>query len=374
MSNDTSCKTINLGGAYMSKGVEEAVIEVLRSGWPGPGAHADQFEVAFSKYCGGTYPVAVNSGTAALHIAVRLLDLPPGSEIITTPITFVATNQVILYEGLVPVFADIEPDTGNVCTKSMESLITARTGALMVMHYGGYSCDLDTIYALADHYGLPVIEDCAHATGARYKGRHIGSHTGLQAFSFQATKNLSAVDGGLLFTRSAAEAERARRLRWMGIDSSTHARSQQPAGSNSYAISELGYRYAMSDLNAAIALAQLPHLDNGNAMRASIAARYTAAFQSLDAVSTLQRCNDRVSSNHLYAILSNRRDELAAALRERGIVTGMHYPRNDCYPVFTTTDLPNADRFAKQVLTLPIHLALDDADVDHVIEAVIELA
>lgn len=301
----------------MGAGVEAAVIEVLRSGWPGPGPLADRFEAAFAEYCAGSHAVALNSCTAALHLAVRLLDLEPGSEVITTPVTFVATNQVILYEGLTPVFADVEPATGNVCAKSIRRLITQRTGALMIMHYSGYPCDLDAIYQLAEEHRLPVVEDCAHATGASYRGQRIGSHHTLQAFSFQATKNLCAIDGGLLFTRSEEEAARARSLRWMGIDSSTFSRTAQLGGSNVYDVRDLGYRYAMSDLNAAIALAQLPHLDAGNARRAAIAARYTRAFAACGAVKTLARAADRVSSNHLYAILCEQRNQLAKALRAR---------------------------------------------------------
>jgi perosamine synthetase len=365
---------IKLGGAHMTADVEAAVMKVLRSGWPGPGPLADQFELAFAEYCDGAYPVALNSCTAALQIALRLLNLEPGSEVVTTPITFVGANEVILHEQLVPVFADVEPATGNICVSSMESRISGRTGALIVMHYGGYPCDLDQVYALAERHGLPVIEDCAHAAGARYKGRRIGSHKGLQAFSFQATKNLSAIDGGLLFCRSAEEASRARRLRWMGIDSSTYSRTMQSTGSNSYSVSELGYRYAMSDLNAAIALAQLPHLDTGNAIRASIAEHYDAAFSSLDGIKTLAHAEDRVSSNHLYAILTPDRDALAAALRAVGIITGTHYPRNDRYPIFASADLPGAAVFEEQVLTLPIHLDLDNRDVDRVIAAVINLS
>ncbi|MEZ5504360.1 MAG: DegT/DnrJ/EryC1/StrS family aminotransferase [Halioglobus sp.] len=362
---------INLGGAHMSEEVEAAVLEVLRSGWPGPGPLADSFETAFADYCGGNHPVALNSCTAALHIAIRLLNLKPGTEVITTPITFVATNQVILYEQLVPVFADVEPTTGNINVDSIENRITDRTGAIMVVHYGGYPCDLDAVYTLADQHNLQVIEDCAHAAGASYKGRRIGSHAGLQAFSFQATKNLSAIDGGLLFARSDNEVMRARRLRWMGIDSSTHIRTTQLGGSNLYGVSEVGYRYAMSDLNAAIALAQLPHLDEGNRFRAAVAARYDAAFSSLDSIHLLEHQQDRVSSHHLYAILSDRRDELAAALRSRNIVTGTHYPRNDLYAIFTTHELPGAEYFSNRVITLPIHLGLGDTDIDRVIEAVL---
>lgn len=362
---------IELGGAHMSDAVLAAVAEVLRSGWLGQGPRVEAFERAFGEFCGGAHPVAVSSGTAALHLAVRLLDLPPGAEVVTTPITFIATNQVLLYENLVPVFADVEPRTGNVSVESMAERIGPRTGALMVTHYAGYPCDLDALYTLAHSRGLQVIEDCAHAAGARYRGRRIGSHEGLQAFSFQATKNLSAVDGGLLFARTETEAERARRLRWMGIDSSTYARTgaggERP---NVYAIPEPGYRYAMSDLNAAIALVQLEHLDPGNVRRAQLAARYAAGLAGVGSVQCLRYAPDRESSYHLYPVLSPRRDALAAHLRARGVVTGTHYSRCDRYPMFEAADLPAAEAYADAVLTLPMHLGLRDEDVDQVIDAV----
>jgi len=367
---------IDLGGAHVPEGVIAAIAEVLESGWLGQGPRVEEFEHAFALYCGGEHPVAVNCGTSALHLAVRLLNLEPGSEIITTPNTFIATNQVILYEGMVPVFADIEPHTGNASVASMEESITSRTRALMLTHYAGYPVDLDAAYALAHKHGLQVIEDCAHAAGASYRGRRIGSSpNSLQAFSFQATKNLSAVDGGLLFTRSEEEAQRARRLRWMGIDSSTHERTASTTIANAYTVQESGFRYAMSDLNAAIALVQLPQLDIGNARRAQIAERYANAFQSLQAIETLQYEEQRRSSFHLFPVLCNDRDILAARLREKGIVTGVHYARNDHYPIFdrpgvSPLELPNTQSYAKRVITLPMHLGLSDEDVDRVIEAV----
>lgn len=366
MKNVESDRRIELGGAHMAESVFDAVADVLRSGWPGPGKIAEEFEAGFASYCGGRYPVAVNSCTAALHLAVRLLNLKPGTEVVTTPVTFVATNQVLLYEELVPVFADIESTTGNLSVQSIAERITDRTGAVMIMHYGGYPCDLDEIYALADQHGLPVIEDCAHAAGASYHGRHIGSHGTLQAFSFQSIKNLSAVDGGLLFVRNEEEVQRARRLRWMGIDSSTYDRTE--GDHSGYSVGELGYRYAMSDLNAAIALAQLECLDDGNTRRAEIVGRYEQAFADIPALQLLQRIPDRESSHHLFTLLCESRDGLAAALRSQGIVTGNHYQRNDAYPLFQKTDLPSVEYFCNRVLNLPLHSGLSDSDVKRVID------
>ena len=365
---------IPLGAAYMSDKVVQAVAEVLQSGWPGPGPRAEAFEQAFARYCDGAFPVAVSSCTAALHLSLRLLELAPGTEVITTPITFVATNKVLLYEGLVPVFADVDVATGHICLDSMRAKISDKTGALLVMHYAGQPCDLDPIYALAAEFALPVIEDCAHAAGASYDGHRIGSHPGFQAFSFQSTKNVSAVDGGLLFVRSEKEMLRARRLRWMGIDSSTYERTGVGVLNNDYEVAEEGYRYAMSDLNAAIALVNLEELDAANARRAAVAARYSEAFVDLEGIDLLKALPRAQSSYHLFPVLSRNRDGLSAALRQRGIVTGRHYRRNDAYPVFTSAHLPGADYFSNHVLTLPMHPALTDTQVDRVIAAVCDHA
>lgn len=363
-------KRIDLGGAHIPEEAIEAAVAVLRSGWPGPGPVADQFEQAFSEYIGVDHAVAVSSGSAALQIAIRLLNLERGREVITTANTFVATNEMILHEGLVPVFADIDPRTGNIDPHSIAGHVTDRTGAIMIVHYGGYPCDLDAIYAIADRHGLQVVEDCAHAAGASYNNRKIGSHAGLQAFSFQATKNLSAVDGGLLFARSKEEAGRAQRLRWMGIDSSTYSRTTGNSVANAYVVEELGYRSAMSDLNAAIALVQLEALDAGNSMRRSIAIRYDAAFSAMPGIQILQHETGRESSHHLYGILCEHRGQLAEELRLKAIITGNHYQRNDLYPIFESGNLPSAQLFSDKILTLPIHLGLSDSDVTRVIESV----
>ena len=162
-----------------------AVDDVLRSGWLGMGAQTEAFEDAFAEYVGARHCVGVSSGTAALRLALRILDLEPGTEVITTPLTFVSASVAILEEGLTPRFADVEPETGNLDAASVEALATERTGAVLLMHYGGYPCDLDAFAELADATGARIVEDCAHAAGSSYKGRPVGSHGGTQAFSFE---------------------------------------------------------------------------------------------------------------------------------------------------------------------------------------------
>lgn len=354
----------------ISEAAIEAVGQVLRSGWLGPGPKTRDFERAFAQYIGMPYCVGVSSCTAALHLALRVLNLPPGSEVITTALTFVSTNHVILYECHKPVFADVQPDSGNLDVQSIARRITERTGAIMLMHYGGYPCDLDEIYALADSHGIPIIEDCAHACGATYKGQRIGSRGSLHAFSFHAVKNLPMGDGGALTVRSEEYDRRLRRLRWFGIDADTFTRSVGKHYRWDYDVDEVGYKYNMNDIQAAIGLAQLPQLDSENSRRAAIAKRYRQGLTGVPGISILQERDDRTSAYHLCCILAERRDELVARLREAGIEIGVHYRRNDEYPMFESQDLPHTEYFWRRVISLPMHLSLTDEQVEYVISTI----
>ena len=352
-----------------------AAAETLRSGWPGPGPLVEQFEVAFAAYVGAAHAVAVSSGTAALHLAFLLLDLEAGAEVITSPITFVGANQVILHAGATPVFADVDPVRGNLDLASVAACVGPRTGAVLVTHLGGTPADLDELHDLADRHGIAVVEDAAHACGSAYRGVRIGGHRGMQAFSFQSTKNLTTVDGGMLCLRSADDAARARRLRWMGIDQDTWSRSSSTSYRWEYVVSEVGHKYAMNDLNAAIGLAQLPQLESANERRRAIAERYRRGLAGVSGIRVADPLPDRTSATYLAPILTDRRDALFAALGERGIGAGVHFRRNDHHPMFGgERDLPGAEAYWTRTLSLPVHLGLVDAEVDEVIEAVGELA
>jgi perosamine synthetase len=346
----------------------EAVGEVLRSGWLGLGPKTAEFERAFAAYVGNRYCIGLNSCSAALHLALRILDLPEGSEVITTPITFVSTNHAILYERCTPVFADVQEDTGNLDVASAASKITGRTKAIMAVHLGGYPCDLDELYDLARSSGVAVIEDCAHACGAVYKGKRIGSHGELHAFSFHAVKNLPMGEGGALVVRDEKLDARLRRLRWMGIDKDTFQRARGTAYSWDYDVTELGFKYHLNDIHAAIGLAQLRRLDKDNARRAEIAARYRSGLGGVPGVRLLRQSGDRTGSNHLCCILVEKRDALVLKLKSAGIETGVHYRRNDLYRIYRCDDgLVNAERFWQSALSLPMHLLLTDEQVDYVI-------
>ena len=268
-------------------------------------------------------------------------------------------------------WADVEADTGNVDVASIAPKISARTRAIVAVHYAGYPCDLDALYALARDHGLAVVEDCAHACGAVYRGARVGSHGDLHAFSFHAVKNLSMGDGGALVVRGEAHAARLRRLRWLGIDKDTFRRAQGGRYRWDYDVSEVGFKYHMNDLEAAIGLVQLGRLEAENARRAEIVARYRRGLAEVPGVRLLRRDPDRVSADHLACILAEDRDGLVAKLGASGIETGVHYRRNDGYPMYRRDDgLVNAERFWRAAVSLPLHLQLTDEDVDYVIDRI----
>jgi perosamine synthetase len=350
----------------------EAVCEVLRSGWLGLGPRTALFEEAFAGYINVPYCVGLNSGTSALHLGLHLLDLPPGSEVITTPLTFVSTNHAILYEKCQPVFADIQLHTGNLDPASVSKHITERTKAIMLVHYGGYPCDLDEFYALARDRNIPIIEDCAHACGATYKGQRIGSHGDIHAFSFHAVKNLPMGDGGALACRSLDYYERLRRLRWVGISSETFERTLHQRYRWQYDVVEVGFKYHMNDVQAAMGLAQLPYVDEDNSRRAEIAAQYREQLSSVSGLQLLKYETDRTSSYHLFCVLAENRDALVDKFQAHHVDVGVHYMRNDRYPMYEEQELPNVEYFSRRVISLPMHLALTEEQITHVTDIIKE--
>jgi perosamine synthetase len=344
----------------------EAVNEVLNSGWLGLGPKTQAFEKAFAEYVGAPYCVGLNSCTSALHLGLRLLDLPPGSEVITTPLTFVSTNHAILYEKCKPVFTDVQPDTGNLDVQSVSRCITKKTGAIMLVHYGGYPADIDEFYALAKDAGIPIIEDCAHACGATYKDKRIGSQGLIQAFSFDPVKNLTMGGGGALVVRSQEHDSRLRKLRWLGIDADTFKRTAGQRYKWEYQVTEVGFNYYMNDIQAAIGLAQLSHLDEDNSRRSAIAGLYRQRLSNVPGISLLSYKDDRKSSYHLFSVLAEKRDDLVDKLHDSGVDVGVHYRRNDLYPMYGKQDLPNAEYFWQREISLPMHLQLTDEQVEYI--------
>jgi perosamine synthetase len=362
-----------------SMGQEEisAVGEVLRSGWIGLGPKTREFEAQFAKYVGVRHAVAVNSCTAALHLALKVNDVE-GGEVITSPMSFISTNHAILYNKAVPVFADVEEDTLNIRIDEIEQLIRPKTRAILLVHYGGHACDMDPILEIAHKKGIRVIEDAAHACGGEYKGRKIGSIGDATCFSFHAVKNLATGDGGMITLHDAGRVERLRKIYWLGISRGTWDRAKDKAYKWEYDVEEVGYKYHLNDILAAIGLVQLEKLDRANGRRREIVERYNEAFRHVDWIRTPVEKDYARSANHNYVIkvLNGRRDALIEYLATNEISAGVHYIPNHLYEIYRPfyRKLPVAEDVWQKLVTLPLFPDLTDDEQTYIIEKVSDFA
>lgn len=357
----------------MSNEEVKAVEQVLKSGWIGLGPKTKEFEDQFAQYVGAEYAIGTNSCTAALHLALQVMGVE-GGEVITTPMTFISTNHAILYTYATPVFADIEEDTLNIRVDEIEKLVTSRTKAIVVVHYGGHSCDMDKVIAIARDKGLKVIEDAAHACGAEYKGRRIGSISDATCFSFHAVKNLATGDGGMITVHDERSAERLRKLCWLGISRGTWDRARGTAYKWEYNVEEVGFKCHMNDIAASLGIVQLAKLEKANARRREIVSRYNEAFADVDWIETLVEKKYAKSSHHNYVIkvLNGKRDELITYLANNGVSASVHYIPNHLYRLYKPyyRKLPVTESIWKKIVTLPLFPDLKDTDVDYIIERV----
>jgi len=342
---------------------------ILESGWVGLGPKTRQLELELAQYVGAEHVVATSSCTAALQLALHALYLPRGSVVLTTPISFASTAMVCLSEGLEVRFCDVEPDTGNLDASKLEEAIERhRPKALIVVHLGGYPCDMHAINHLAKRHWLPVIEDCAHALGSSYFSEPVGSGGNIYCYSFHAVKNLPTADGGAVASESAVVAERMRRLRWLGIDKSTADRSGTSGGySWEYEIEEAGFKAHMNDLSAVLGLVGMRTLEAGNSRRRAIASRYAS---EIVAGTPPDYSPLRKSSSHFLPMHFGDRAAVIRRLEAAGIQYGMHYKPLYRFGPFAGEPLPGAEAYASTELTLPMHLGLSDEDVSAVIDAV----
>jgi len=355
----------------------EAVREVFQAGWIGLGPKTREFEERFAAFLGIAHAVAVNSATAALHLALKVAGVE-GGEVITTPMTFVSTNHAILYNNAIPVFADIEPDTLNIDPEDVRRKVTPRTRAIVVVHYGGHACDMDALLAIAREYGLKVIEDAAHACGGRYRQRALGTLGDFGCFSFHAVKNLATGDGGMIATHDADAHARLQKLCWLGINRNTWNRAAGEAYSWEYNVEELGFKCHMNDITAAIGLVQLAKLEQANARRRRLAERYTRLLGGAAWIEKPVERGYAHSSWHNYVIKvadAADRNPLMAHLNERGESTGMHYFPNHLYEMYrpyVCSPLPVAEAVWERLITLPLFPDLSDGQQDVIVEAILE--
>ncbi|MCS7251517.1 MAG: DegT/DnrJ/EryC1/StrS family aminotransferase [Anaerolineae bacterium] len=359
----------------------EAAVRVLRSGWLGTGPQVAAFEKAFAEYIGTPFAVAVGSCTAALHLALRLVGVGPGDEVITTPITFAATANVIVHAGARPVFADVDLRTGNLDPEAAQSAITSRTKAILVVHYGGRPCEMDAFLALARRYDLFLIEDAAHALEAFYRGRKVGTLGDLAAFSFYPTKSLTTGEGGMLTTSVEAWAERARILRLHGLSRDAWRRYSEDAFPD-YEVLEPGYKYNMTDIQAALGLAQLPYLERWLRCREYYWSLYNQGLQDLAGISLPPEDTHLVHARHLYTIRVNPReapfdrDTLIHLLHKAGIGTGIHYKALHLHRFYREAFgyrpgmFPSAERISEETLSLPLSAHMEESDILYVIDVI----
>jgi len=348
----------------------ENAVKVLRSGYIGEGPMVKKLEAEFCKVSGAPWCLAVNSGTSALHLAVLLVGVGAGDEVITTAQTMMATSHAILMARGVPVFADVQPFTGNIDPNDIEHRITPRTKAILVVHWAGYPCDMDEIHAIAGRHGLVVIEDAAHATGATYKGRPIGGISPMTCFSLQAIKHVTGGDGGVLALADEEHRVKGARLRWFGID--RDLRKASILGEPIWNVTELGYKYHMNDIAAAIALGNLMQLEGMLVHRRKIATAYRHGLSGIPGLTLLTSGSDRESAYWLFTVLVERREDFLRLLKERGInasVVHLRIDRNDLYGG-ERRDLPNLDRFTELHVSLPVHEGISAEDVRYVIESI----
>lgn len=360
-----------------------AVVECLRSGWITTGPLAHRLEQDVARTVGAEHAVAVNSGTAALHLALNVLGVGPGDEVITTPMTFCATAEVIEYQGAKPVFADIDPDTLNISPDAVRKAVTDRTKVIMPVHYGGHPCDMDEILAIAREVGAYVVEDAAHAIGASYRGRPVGSIGDVTCFSFYATKNMTTAEGGMLVTNNKDWAEHARILSLHGIDRDAWKRYRRD-GSWCYDVVVLGFKYNLPDVLAAIGLAQLQRLEKLNATRRAYADMYDRAFADVPEVDVLKVRPYVTSARHLYILLlrletlSIGRAEFIEQLKALNVGTSVHFKPVHLHPFymgkygFRAGDFPTAENAYERMISLPLYSLMTEEDLDHVVWAVKE--
>jgi perosamine synthetase len=355
---------------HISPRAIERATEVLRSTWVNEGEVVQEFEAQLVQVLGVKNPVAVNSGTSALHLALVLSGVGPGDEVILPAQTFVATGMVILMQRATPVFADIDPHTGNLDPGSMASRLTARTKAILPVHWGGYPCDMDEILEIADRSGVTVIEDAAHALGATYRGHPVGSLSRFTAFSFQGIKHLTTGDGGLLCCASSEDARAARIRRWFGIDRSDMRRSI--LGDRGYDISTLGYKYHMNNLAAAIGLGNLEDFPQRLDWRRQIGRRYRTQLAGVAGLELLRQEADREHAYWLFTVLVERRADFVRALKARGVSTSVVDLRIDRNSIFggPRQDLSGQAVFDAQQVAIPVHDGLDEEAVESIVEAI----
>ncbi|MEN6473604.1 MAG: UDP-4-amino-4,6-dideoxy-N-acetyl-beta-L-altrosamine transaminase [Syntrophaceae bacterium] len=354
-----------------------AVIKVLKSDWLTTGPKVDEFEAAIASYAGTQGAVAVSSGTAGLHAAMYALGIGSGDEVIVPPLTFIATANAVVYQGGTPVFADVDLGTLLINPADVEAHITKRTKAIVAVDYAGQPCDYDALQDIAKRNGIALVADACHALGAQYRGRPVGSLADMTVFSFHPVKHITTGEGGMVVTDNPHYLERMRRFRNHGISRDHLERTRQ--GTWQYEMTDLGYNYRLTDFQCALGQSQLGKLPAWLEARRSIARRYDAALALIPEITSLDVRPDVAHAYHLYVVRLGRhldRGVVFQALQSLGILVNVHYIPVHLHPFYrehfgTQAGMcPIAEDAYEQILSLPMYSALQDQDVERVIDAI----
>jgi dTDP-4-amino-4,6-dideoxygalactose transaminase len=363
----------------------EAVTETLRTCWLGTGPRTKEFEAKIAEYTGAKFAIAVSSCTAALHLSLAALDIGPGDEVITTPMTFAATANSVVHTGATPVFVDCERASLNIDPRRIEAAITPRTKAILPVHFAGRAVAMDEILAVANKHGIAVIEDAAHALETRYKGRKIGQTGGATScLSFYVTKNITTAEGGMLLTNDEALAKKARVLSLHGLSADAWSRYSDGAPKH-YEVVVPGYKYNLTDIASSIGLVQLRKIEEWLLRRDEVWARYDEAFADLPIIIPAPVEPETRHARHLYTPLVTDdapvdRDGFRNGLHELGIGTGIHYAPLHRHPYYrdrfgyTDEQFPNCAFIGSRTFSLPFSPKLTDAEVDRIIAGVRKVA
>jgi perosamine synthetase len=362
-----------------------SVVDTLRSGWLTTGPKVKKFEGEFARFVGADHAVAVNSGTAALHLALESIGIKEGDEVIVPTMTFTATAEVVLYFKAKPVLIDCQPETLNIDPEKIERAITGKTKAIMPVDIAGQPCDYDAILDIASLHGLKVIEDAAHALPASYKQRRVGGFSDITCFSFYATKTITTGEGGMATTENPEWADRMRMMSLHGISKDAWKR-YTAEGSWYYEVHSPGYKYNLTDIAAALGLVQLAKAERFREERKRIAEAYDAAFEHLAEVKMPMLAPDRAHAWHLYIIQLNLdllnigRDEFIEALKQKNIGSSVHFIPLHLHPFYRDTfgykrkDFPVASDAFDRIVSLPIFPGMRDSELTRVIDAVTDIA
>lgn len=361
---------VSMFNTFVHPLAQARVAEVLNTTFLSEGKLVKDFEAKLAVELGMANPAALNSGTSALHLAMAVAGIGPGDEVIMAPQTFIASAIAVVQEGATPVFADIQYETGNINPISIKSKITKRTKAIMAVHWGGYPCDMDEIHALAQEHNLLVIEDAAHAPGATYKGRTIGSISDFTCFSFQAIKHLTTGDGGALCSINPAHTREVFRRRWFGID-----RAHSPVseiGERVYDLTDVGYKYHLSDYAAALGIANMHGFQERMTYRRQLVRQYLDGLRDVEGVTLFNHKADRESAHWLFGFHVENRLGFIRALKAKGISSSVVHDGIDKNTLFggKRMDLANQRRFDETQIHVPLHDALVPEQIEYIIKTI----